>query len=228
MPKPFVSVVIPCLNEEKTIAVCIEKIRKVFAEQKIDGEIIVVDNASTDKSNEIAKKLNVMLVVEKNRGYGASYIAGFNAVKGDIVIMGDADNTYDFLEIPKFLKALSNGSDFAIGSRYKGKMHSNTMPFLHKYFGNPFLNFLLNSLHGTKLSDSNCGFRAIKASSLKKMAFCEKQFQFGTEMIVNAKKMGLNISEIPVNYFPRFSPSKLQTFREGFLYFKFILIRRFS
>ncbi len=222
-----VSVVLPCLNEEKTIAKCVEKIKRVFSMREISGEIIVVDNDSTDNSGNIAKKLGVKIFFEKNRGYGSSYLVGFSNAKGKIVIMGDADNTYDFNEIPKFLKELEKGSDFVIGSRYNGKIFDNAMPLMHRYIGNPLLNCLLNFCYSMNLSDSNCGFRAIKANYLKKMKFSQKNFQFGTEMILNAKKMNLKFAEVPINYYPRFAPSKLRTFKEGFLYLKFILKNRF-
>jgi len=222
-----VSVVLPCLNEEKTIAKCVEKIRNVFSGQKISGEIIVVDNCSTDNSREIAKKLGVKLVLEKNRGYGSSYAAGFSKASGRIVIMGDADYTYDFDEIPNFLREIRSGKDFVIGSRFRGKISRNAMPFLHRYVGNPLLNVLLNFFYSLDLTDSNSGFRAIKADYLKKMDFLQKNFQFGTEMILKAKKMNLKFGEVPVNYYPRFAPSKLHTFKEGFLYLQFILKNRF-
>ncbi|KPK97610.1 MAG: hypothetical protein AMJ95_08170, partial [Omnitrophica WOR_2 bacterium SM23_72] len=127
-----VSVVMPCLNEEAAIGECLKKIREVFAKEKIDGEIIVADNGSTDRSQEIAERYKARVVIERQKGYGAAYLRGLREAKARFIIIGDSDNTYDFADIPKFLHALRQGYDFVMGSRFKGKISKGAMPWSHR------------------------------------------------------------------------------------------------
>ncbi|MCM8832027.1 MAG: glycosyltransferase family 2 protein, partial [Candidatus Omnitrophica bacterium] len=165
----YVSVVLPCLNEEKTIGICINKIKKIFSEKNIKGEIIVVDNGSTDNSREIALKNGARVIIEEKKGYGAAYLCGLSEVKGKYIIIGDSDNTYDFYEIPKFLKPLEEGYDFVIGSRFKGEIKKGAMSWSHRYIGNPILSGLCRLFFKTKLSDIHCGMRAFTLEAYKKM-----------------------------------------------------------
>ena len=154
------SVVLPCLNEENSIEICIKKIKDVFEKEKIDGEIIVVDNGSTDRSVEIVKKYNdVKLLFEPQKGYGSALRCGIENAQGEYIIMGDADNTYDFYEIPKFLEKLKEGYDLVIGSRFKGKILKGAMSFSHRYIGNPILTEMLKIFFGGNISDAHCGLR---------------------------------------------------------------------
>ena len=155
-----VSVVMPCLNEEKTIGFCIEKALQAFEAHDILGEVVVADNGSTDRSVEIAESLGARVVHQPEQGYGNAYLKGFAEAKGKYIIMGDSDNTYDFSEIDKFLLHLQNGYDFVSGNRVKSKIMPGAMPWLHKYIGNPFLSGFLNLLFHTGLSDAYCGMRA--------------------------------------------------------------------
>lgn len=144
---PLVSVVMPCLDEEQAIGNCISKLQKVFSENNIDGEIIICDNGSTDNSVTIAKSFGVQVVLQPKRGYGNAYLKGFSFARGKYLIMADADGTYDFNEIPNFLRKLINEkNDFVTGSRYLKGFEIKTMPFLHRYIGNPLLTMILNFL----------------------------------------------------------------------------------
>jgi glycosyltransferase involved in cell wall biosynthesis len=222
-----VSVVMPCRNEEETVCICIEKARKAMGLLGIDGEIIVVDNESTDKSAKIAEQAGAKVILQPIEGYGASCIAGLNAAKEDYIILADSDNTYDFIEIPKFVKALDEGNDFVIGSRFNGKMENGSMKALHRYIGNPFLNFAFNLLFSTNFTDTHCGFRAFRKGAFKKMKLKEGGMEFALETLINAHKLNLRIKEIPVNYYRRKGESKLSSFRDGLGHLAFILKRRF-
>ncbi|HVQ46203.1 MAG TPA: glycosyltransferase family 2 protein, partial [Gemmatimonadales bacterium] len=159
MSEPLVSVVLPCLNEEAAIGVCIQKIQATFAKAQIDGEIVVCDNGSTDQSVPIAERLGARVVHQPSRGYGNAYLKGFASARGQYLIMGDADDTYDFTLIPSLLDLLTTqGYDFVTGSRYLNGGHRNITP-LHRIFGNPALTSLLNGLFGTRYTDVYCGFR---------------------------------------------------------------------
>ncbi|MAG18205.1 MAG: hypothetical protein CL944_01890 [Candidatus Diapherotrites archaeon] len=220
---PNISVVMPCLNEEKSIKTCIEKIQKVFKNNKISGEIIVSDNASTDSSVKIAKDLGVKVVNQSIKGYGAAYLQGLKSAKGNYIIIADSDNTYDFLEMPKFIQALDNGYDFVIGSRFKGKMQKGSMKPLHKYIGNPFLNFIFNILYKTNFSDTHSGFRAFTKKGINNLDLKQQGMEFALEMIVKVSKANLKSTEIPVNYYVREGHSKLSSFKDGTRHLSFML-----
>ena len=147
-----VSVVMPCLNEEKAIGLCIQKVKKVFTEERIKGEIIVSDNGSTDRSVEIAQSLGARVVHQPERGYGNAYRKGLDAARGTYIVMGDSDNTYDFLDIKRFLDPLKDRYDLVMGNRFGGKILPGAMPWLHRYIGNPVLSGILNLLFHTKIS----------------------------------------------------------------------------
>jgi glycosyltransferase involved in cell wall biosynthesis len=219
---PKVSVILPCRNEEKTIGICIKKIQEVLEENKINGEIIVADSSS-DRSAKIAKNLGGNVVKHNKIGYGNAYLEGFKHAKGKYIIMGDADDTYDFLEIPRFLEALKD-CDFVIGDRFKGNMEKGAMPWLHKYIGNPFLSFVLRVLFKTNIRDAHCGFRAIKKKHLDKLNLVSPGMEFASEMIIKAIKNNLKIKEIPVNYSKRIGKSKLQSFNDGWQHLRFMLL----
>ena len=219
-----VSVVIPSLNEEKTIGICIEKVKKVFKEHNINGEIIVADN-STDRTPEIARSLGAKVVTPDKRGYGYAYLYGFRYAKGKYIVIGDADNTYNFLEIPKLLEPLKKGeADLVIGSRFKGKILDGAMPWLHKYIGNPVLTWFLNFFFNAGVSDAHSGFRAFTREALEKMKLRCHGMEFASEMIIRAVWAGLRIKEVPITYYPRQAESKLHSFRDGWRHLKFMLL----
>jgi len=220
-----VSVVIPSLNEEATIGLCIEKIWKVFQEHNINGEIIVADN-SIDSTPEIAKSLGAVVVTPDRRGYGYACRYGFKHAKGKYIVIGDADNTYDFSEIVKLIEPLrKDEADIVIGSRFKGCIEKNAMPLLHKYIGNPLLTFFINLFFKAGVSDANSGFRAFKRESLEVMDLKSDGMEFASEMIIKAIKKGLRIREVPITYHPRMAgKSKLKSFSDGWRHLKFMLL----
>ncbi len=224
MKKVEVSVIIPCMNEEKTIGKVLKKVKKAFSKNKIKGEIIVPDT-STDKSPSIARKLGAKVVDSPVRGYGNAYLVGFKAAKGDYIVMGDADNTYDFeKELPKFVKLLREGNDFVNGNRFKGKMQEGAMPPLHKYLGNPLLTNILNVLFGLRLGDVHCGLKAFKRKHLGKMNLQTAGMEFASEIMIAAAKNNLKMTEVPIDYFKRGGESKLSSFRDGWRHLRFMLM----
>jgi len=206
-----VSVLLPCYNEEKGVGICIKKIKDVFDVENIKGEILVIDNGCTDNTTSIARSLGAKVVYEPRKGYGNAYLAGFREAKGDIIILGDADNSYDFYDIPRFLEKIED-ADFVIGNRKKIK--KNAMPLLHK-IGNRLFSELLRSFFKIKISDSHCGFGAIKREAIDKLELKSSGMEFASEILIEAKRKGLKIDEIDINYYPRLGKSKLRSFRDG-------------
>lgn len=225
MKKVFVSIVMPCLNEEETIGICVEKAVNSLKKMNVDGEVVVSDNGSTDRSVEIAKQKGARVVFQKKKGYGNAYLKGLDEAKGDILIMADSDNTYDFSDLEPFIKPITeNGYDMVMGSRLKGKILPGSMPWLHRYIGNPFLSWFLNVLFHTNISDSHCGMRSFTKSAYKKMHLVMPGMEFASEMVIKASKAGLKIAEHPIIYYPREGRSKLHSFRDGWRHLRFMLM----
>lgn len=221
---PLVSVVMPCLNEEEAIATCIEKIQATFDRAGIDGEIVVCDNGSTDRTVEIAESMGVRVVHQPLRGYGNAYIMGFSRARGQYLIMGDADDTYDFTLIPNFLECLQNkGYDFVTGSRYLGGGHA-TIPLLHRFLGNPALTALLNFLFGTRYTDVYCGFRGFTREAYDEIQPVSPGMEFNLELAINAGLAKLKITEIPIQLRPRIGESKLRTLQDGWRSLRMMLL----
>jgi glycosyltransferase involved in cell wall biosynthesis len=220
-----VSVILPALDEEQTIGECIRKIQSVFQEYAISGEIIVVD-ASSDTTPAIAHELGALVIRPEKRGYGNAYLAGFAAARGRFIILGDADNTYDFHDIPRLLAPLKSGADFVIGSRFKGTILPGSMAPLHQYIGNPLLTWMINVIFRTRYSDTHSGFRAITREALDKLRLKTGGMEFASEMLVMASKEGLQIAEIPIDYYPRVAPSKLHSFADGWRHIRFVLLMK--
>jgi glycosyltransferase involved in cell wall biosynthesis len=214
----------PCLNEEEAIGACIEKIQKTFTRANIDGEIIVCDNGSTDNSVAIAESMGAHVVHQPIRGYGNAYLKGFAGARGSYLIMGDADDTYDFNLIPEFLNKLVNeGYDFVSGSRYV-KEGDKSMPFLHRFFGNPMLTAILNILFGTAYTDVYCGFRGFSRKAYDLIRPVSPGMEFNLELAINAGLAGLKITEIPIQLHPRKGQSKLRTIRDGWRSLRMMLL----
>lgn len=220
-----VSVILPALNEESTIGECLKKIQSVFRDNNLLGEIIVADS-STDSTPEIAKALGARVVVPEKYGYGNAYLAGIRQAQGRYIVIGDADNTYDFTEIPKLLAPLEAGADFVIGSRFKGNIHTGSMSPLHRYIGNPVLTWMIDSIFGTHFSDTHSGFRAITREALDRLDLKTGGMEFASEMLVMASKEQLKIEEVPINYYPRITPSKLHSFADGWRHVRFVLLMK--
>lgn len=225
MSKPFISAVIPCLDEEETLPACIEKVQTTFDKLGIFGEVVVGDNGSTDNSVEIAKKLGARVVHQKIRGYGAALQAAISATEGEYIIMADADDSYDWSDIEPFIKKLEQGYDFVIGNRFKGKILPKAMPFLHRYIGNPILSAISRLLYNVKVGDFHCGMRAFTRQAFDKMFLKTNGMEFATEMIVCAARINLKIAEVPINLYPdkRNRPPHLRTFRDGWRHLRFII-----
>ncbi len=219
-----VSVVLPCLNEEDAIGICIKKINEVFAQEGIKGEIVVVDNGSIDRSRGIAQSCGVKVVLEPQRGYGAAYLRGLKETKGEYLIIADSDNTYDFYNITLFLEKLRQGYDFVIGSRFKGRIHKKAMPWLNRYVGNPILSGICRLFFHTRLSDIHCGMRAFTSYSYRKMRLRSLGMEFATEMVVAALQNGLKICEVPIDYHYREGKSKLKPFSDAWRHIRFMLL----
>jgi glycosyltransferase involved in cell wall biosynthesis len=222
-----VSVVFPTLNEEETIQICIEKAQNVLKSYHFPYEIIVSDS-STDETARIAEGLGAVLVYPENRGYGNAYLKGLKVSHGDILVMADADNTYDLMELPQFLDLLVSGeADFVIGNRFTHNMEKGALPWYRKYMGNPALTLLLNVLFGTRIKDAHCGMRAFTRTAYETMDLSCGGMEFASEMIVEAKRLNLRIKEVPISYYKREnSPSKLNSLRDGWRHLKFLIQRR--
>jgi glycosyltransferase involved in cell wall biosynthesis len=219
-----VSVVMPCLNEQETIGECVRKALQAFREHNIAGEVVVSDNGSTDDSVKIALSLGARVAHQPEKGYGNAYHKGITEAKGKYIVIGDSDDTYDFSEIHKFIAPLENGYELVMGSRLRGKILPGAMPWLHRWIGNPFLSWFLNRLFHTGISDSHCGMRAFTKDAYSKMHLKTTGMEFASEMVINASKAGLKITEIPITYYPRKGESKLHSFRDGWRHMRFMLM----
>ncbi len=222
--QPLVSVVMPCLNEEEAIGACIEKIQRTFAAAGIDGEIVVSDNGSTDASVGIAERSGARVVHQPARGYGNAYLKGFAAARGRYLVMGDADDTYDFTMIPQFLARMQQeGYDFVTGSRYLNGGHGH-ITALHRWFGNPALTRTLNLLFGTSYTDVYCGYRAFTREAYDRIQPVSPGMEFNLELAINAGLAGLRTLEIPIVLGERKGESKLRTFRDGWRSLRMMLL----
>jgi glycosyltransferase involved in cell wall biosynthesis len=224
-PDIDVSVILPALDEEVTIATCIAKIQKIFYEQGLCGEIIVADS-SHDRTAEIARSLGARVILPKNCGYGNAYLEAFQQARGKIIVIGDADNTYDFLELPRLLKPFEDGADMVIGSRFLGEIKKGSMSILHRYIGNPLLTLMINIVFQTSFSDTHSGFRAIRREALEKLDLKSGGMEFASEMMIAAARSGLRIQEVPITYYPRITPSKLHSFADGWRHIRFVLLMK--
>ena len=220
---PEISIILPCRNEEQALPFCLNQIKETIKKYNLSAEIIVSDS-STDKSPEIAKRENVVLVKHDKEGYGRAYLEAFKFAKGKYIFMADADASYDFKEIPNFINELKNGADMVIGNRFAGKMHEEAMTFSHRYIGNPILSFILRLFFNTKIRDSQCGMRAIKKEVLEKLNLQTTGMEFASEMIMKALKNNLKIKELPIDYYPRKGESKMRSFRDAWKHIRFMLL----
>ena len=224
----IVSVVMPCLNEEETLGICIEKAQTTLDTLGISGEVVVADNGSTDNSILVAEQCGARVVHQPTRGYGAAYLAGLGAAQGEYIIMGDSDDTYDFTDLERFLTPLQNGYDLVIGNRFKGEIMEGAMPWANRYIGNPILSGMLRLLFRTHISDSHCGMRSFTASAYQKMNLKTTGMEFASEMVIKSVEVGLKIQEIPIIYYPRGGESKLNAMRDAIRHIGFMLKYRFG
>jgi glycosyltransferase involved in cell wall biosynthesis len=220
---PLVSVVIPCLNEAENIEACVHAAQEAIVRMGVQGEVIVADNDSEDDSARLAQAAGARVVVERRRGYGSAYLAGFAASRGRYIVMADADLTYDFKEIPRFVAALAEGAEMAIGDRMEN-IQPGAMPWLHRYVGNPVLTGLLNLFFRTGIRDAHCGMRAVRREVLPRLDLRTTGMEFASEMVIRASKENLRIAEFPIEYHPRGGESKLSSFRDGWRHLRFLLV----
>jgi glycosyltransferase involved in cell wall biosynthesis len=221
------SLIIPCLNEEESLPNTLTRAKRAFekALENEELEIVVVDNASTDRSAEVAREHGARVLREEKRGYGAAILRGLKEAKGDYLVIGDADGTYDFEDALPLVEDLKAGAEFAIGNRLTGLAEPGAMPWLHQNLGTPVLTAILNSFYGGKIKDINCGLRAISRDALSKLKLRSPGMEFASEMVIHANKAQLKISERPIRYYRRAGgEAKLRTFRDGWRHLRFILL----
>lgn len=220
------TVLMPCLNEAETIAVCIQKAQSFFASSGIKGEVLVADNGSTDGSQAIAESLGARVVAVPERGYGAALKGGIKAARGRFVIMGDADDSYDFSALSEMLGELRAGAQLVMGNRFKGGIKPGAMPFLHRYLGNPVLSFLGRLFYRVPIGDFHCGLRGFSREAILHLQLETSGMEFASEMVVKSALNKLKISEVPVVLSPdgRSRSPHLRTWRDGWRHLRFLLL----
>jgi glycosyltransferase involved in cell wall biosynthesis len=219
------TILMPCLNEAETLAVCIRKAQAYLQRTGIDGEVLIADNGSTDGSQAIATGLGARVVPVAQRGYGAALGAGIQAAHGRYVIMGDSDDSYDFSQLDAFVDHLRGGADLVMGNRFKGGIAKNAMPPLHRYFGNPVLSTIGRVFYRTPIGDFHCGLRGFSRSAILGLKLNTPGMEFASEMVIRATLMGLKVSEVPTVLSPdgRSRPPHLRSWRDGWLHLKLLL-----
>lgn len=225
-PPLELTILMPCLNEAETLATCIRKARGFLSRAGVHGEVLIADNGSTDGSQAIADAEGARLVPIPQRGYGAALIGGIAAARGRYVIMGDADDSYDFSRLDGILASLRDGNDLVMGNRFKGGIATGAMPFLHKYLGNPVLSFLGRLFYRIPIGDFHCGLRGFSKDAMHRLELSTPGMEFASEMVVKSGLHGLRIAEVPVTLSPdgRSRPPHLRTWRDGWRHLKFLLL----
>lgn len=222
---PVVSVIIPCLNEAAGVGKCVTKALQALRELNLSGEVVVVDNGSTDGSPEIAAAAGARVVHERRRGYGAAYLRGFSEARGQYFVMGDGDDSYDFLDIGRFVEPLRAGdADMVMGDRLKGNILPGAMPWTHRWIGNPILSGILRLFFGTRVGDSHCGMRSFTRAGYDRMNLRTQGMEFASEIVVAALRERLRIKEITITYHPREGVSKLRGLSDAWRHVRFMLM----
>jgi hypothetical protein len=222
-----VSVILPCLNEAETLAVCVDKALGSLAELGVHGEVIVSDNGSTDGSQEIAVAHGARVVKAPIRGYGGALLAGIDAALGDYVIMADSDDSYDLSNLGPFIEKLREGHDVVMGNRFRGGIAPGAMPPLHRYLGNPVLSWLGRALFGLKgVGDFHCGIRGFNRDRIRALGLCMPGMEFASELVVRSALARYSIVEVPTMLRPdgRSRPPHLRTWRDGWRHLRFLLV----
>jgi len=224
--RPQLSIVMPCLNERQTLESCIGKAQTAIAELGMTGEIVIADNGSTDGSQDLARSLGVRVVDVPVRGYGAALIWGMRAARGRYLVMGDADDSYDFREAVALVTRLDTGFDLVVGTRLKGRIEPGAMPWKNRYIGTPALTAIVNAIYGCGFSDVNCGMRALKKSAFEAMHLESSGMEFASEMLVKAAILGLKTSEVPITLHVdgRDRAPHLRPWADGWRHLKYILL----
>ncbi len=221
-----VSVVIPCLNEARSIGACIEKALQAIRQAEIRGEVLVSDNGSTDDSVEVARQHGARVVIAQEKGYGNALRKGIAEARGTFLIMGDADDSYDFSEAPRFVAKWREGFDVVMGNRFAGEIKPGAMPWHHKYIGNPVLTRMLNLLFHAGIGDSHCGMRGFSRAVYDRMDLRSTGMEFASEFVIKAAQSGARMTEIPITLWPdrRGRPPHLRSFRDGWRHLRFMLL----
>ena len=222
--RPEISVVIPCLNEAQAVGAVVDQALEGIARSGRPGEVIVIDNNSTDGSAEVARSHGATVVHESRPGYGSAYLTGLDLAQGDYIVMGDADATYPLVALSPFVERLAAGDDLVMGSRFRGTIHGEAMPWLNRHVGNPILTGLLNVLFKVKISDAHCGMRAVRRAALPTLDLHSTGMEFASEMVFKAYRRGLTVSELPIDYYPRVGESKLNRFADAWRHVRFMLL----
>ncbi len=219
------TILIPALNEEKTIAICIEKGKKFLEENNINGEILVINNGSTDNTEEISKSLGARTETVEERGYGVAIREGIRLAKGKYTIMIDADDSYNLLEVLPIYEKLLEGYQLVIGNRFKGNMEKGAMKFLHRYIGTPLISWIARKKYDISIGDFNCGLRGFDTEKMLEIGCNSKGMELATEMIIKARKQNIKMAEVPINFYKdkRNGKSHLRTVRDGIRHFKIII-----
>lgn len=220
------TILMPCLNEAETLSVCIDKAKHFLASNEIDGEILISDNGSTDGSKDIAEFSGARVVVTSKKGYGSALINGCKEAKGRYVIMGDADDSYNFLDLMPFLNRLREGYDLVMGNRFMGGIEKGAMPWSHRYIGNPVLSFIGRLFFGSKIKDFHCGLRGYNRESILSLNLQTTGMEYASEMVVKAELNHLKITEVPTTLKKdgRSRAPHLRSFRDGWRHLKFLFI----
>lgn len=218
------SVVMPCLDEAEGVGVCVEKALRALGEMGVEGEVVVADNGSTDGSQQVATAAGARVVHEERRGYGSAYLKGLSEARGKYLVMGDADNTYDFSDLRRFIEPLQDGADMVMGTRLKGEILPGAMPWTHRWIGNPILSGMLKLFFKTRISDSHCGMRSFTREAYERMKLRTTGMEFASEMVVSALREKLDVREIPITYHPREGESKLSGLRDAWRHVRFLLL----
>lgn len=220
------TILMPCLNEARTLRKCIEDAQAFIAENNIHGEVLVADNGSIDGSQAIAMEMGARVEIAQQRGYGAALSAGIRAAQGRFVIMGDSDDSYDFSLLEPFIGALRAGNDLVMGNRFRGGIMPGAMPFLHRYLGNPVLSFLGRAFFRTDIGDFHCGLRGFRRDAMLQLNLVSPGMEFASEMVAKSALAGLSIAEVPTTLRPdgRGRPPHLRTWRDGWRHLLFMLL----
>ena len=223
---PELTILMPCLNEAETLAACINKAREFLTRERIEGEVLVADNGSSDGSVGVAEEHSARVIHVPVKGYGSALMTGIRAARGVYVIMGDADSSYDFSRLDSFMERLRGGYDMVVGNRFKGGIGRGAMPFLHRYLGNPVLSYLGRLFFAIPVGDFHCGLRGFRRDRLLGLRLRARGMEFASEMIVRAALSGLSISEVPTTLSPdgRSRPPHLRTWRDGWRHLRFLLM----
>ena len=220
------TILMPCLNEAETLETCIKKAQTFLYENNVDGEILIADNGSTDGSIDIAQRNGARVVNVETKGYGAALIAGCNAALGKYVIMGDSDDSYDFLHLMPFVEKLREGYDLVMGNRFKGGIEKGAMPFSHRYIGNPVLSFIGRFFYSSKIGDFHCGLRGYNTARMRSIDLKTTGMEYASEMVVKSTLYGFKIAEVPTTLKKdgRSHAPHLHTWRDGWRHLKFLLM----